>query len=538
MTITTWEQKAQAKQAAAAAKIPAEWRLPEKLLQDLQQQGPAASVLNIPRECGLLTQRELDITETVDATALLARLASRELTSSEVTVAFCKRAAIAQQLTGCLTETFFEIAVQRAKEVDDHLATTGNLIGPLHGLPISLKENLNVSGVPTCLGYISFLDHPAKTTNSVLVDILLAAGAVLYVKTNIPQTLMTTDSHNNVFGRVLNPHRRSLTAGGSSGGEGALIALRGSLLGVGTDIGGSIRIPALCCGLAGFKPTVGRIPNAGQAIVGRAGLAGILSVTGPLCHSMRDAELFIRTVLNSHPEDVDDVALAVPWQQPPAQPVLTIGLLPEDPNYPLHPPMRRTLVAATSKLQAAGHKLVDLTGKIPPLSESTRIASRMFQMDPDKTPVKNILAGGEPPVPSLELMFNMMATDVEPTLRELYDLNVARAKFTADMRRVYLENGLDVILGPAFQSCAPPHDTFGWPVYTVLSNLLDYPACIVPFGQANEADDAAFTRDVKYVPEYRPQEVEGAPCHVQLIARRMKDEALLRYAQTVEKVLA
>lgn len=111
---------------------------------------------------------------------------------------------------------------------------------------------------------MSFINRPAADFNSPLVDILLDNGAVLYVKTNIPQTLMTADSENNVFGRVLNPNKLTLTAGGSSGGEGALVGMRGSILGVGTDIGGSIRIPAFCCGTYGFKPSTDRVPFGGQ----------------------------------------------------------------------------------------------------------------------------------------------------------------------------------------------------------------------------------------------------------------------------------
>lgn len=279
MTIT-WEQKAASKQASAYAKIPPEWRLPPAILQQALD-----NVLDIPRQCGLLTSQELSITEVYAATALRDELAAGKLSAIDVTTAFCKRAAIAQQLTSCLTETLFPEALERARTLDEHLQTTGEPMGPLHGLPISVKESFHIRGLPTSLGFISFLDRAPVENNSALVDILLAAGAVLYVKTNIPQTMMSGDSHNNVFGRVENPHRRGLTAGGSSGGEGALVALRGSVLGIGTDVAGSIRIPALCCGTFGFKPSIGRVPYAGQTGPGRPGMVGIAPVAGPLCHS-------------------------------------------------------------------------------------------------------------------------------------------------------------------------------------------------------------------------------------------------------------
>jgi amidase len=123
-----------------------------------------------------------------------------------------------------------------AKALDTYLASTGRPIGPLHGLPVSLKDNFNIAGKDSTLGFVAWVNDPA-TYNSTLTDLLLNAGAVLYVKTNVPTAMMITETVNNVFGRTTNPRNRTLTPGGSSGGESALIAFGGSPLGVGTDIG-------------------------------------------------------------------------------------------------------------------------------------------------------------------------------------------------------------------------------------------------------------------------------------------------------------
>jgi amidase len=156
----------------------------------------------------------------------------------------------------------FDDALTRAAELDAHLVSGKPPLGPLHGVPISLKDTFKVRGYDASIGLAALCYKPA-TGNSVLVDCLLNAGAVLYCKTNVPQTLMALDSHNNIFGRVANPLNTAVTAGGSSGGEGALLAMRGSILGVGTDVGGSIRIPAMCEGTFGIKPSGERIPYAG-----------------------------------------------------------------------------------------------------------------------------------------------------------------------------------------------------------------------------------------------------------------------------------
>ncbi|KKK24537.1 hypothetical protein P175DRAFT_0438753 [Aspergillus ochraceoroseus IBT 24754] len=535
MTID-WQLKAQRKQEDLEGKIPSEWRVSLELLKKVAS---LDNILDIPRQTGMLTQREILLTESHDATNLLEQLTTGQVSAVEVATAFCKRAAIAQQLTSCLTEIFFDQAISRAQELDRQFAETGKPVGPLHGLPISLKDSYSVKGVQTTLGYISFLDRPALTFNSPMVEILLAAGAVIYVKTNLPQTMMTCDSQNNVFGRTRNPYSRLLTPGGSCGGEGALLAMRGSIMGVGTDVAGSIRIPSFCCGTVGFKPSVGRLPFAGQTPPGRVTAGGLIPCSGPLCVSTRDADLFFRTVVSSKPENLDENSLGFPYiEPPPAKPQLTIGILPEDTAFPLHPCMLRTIRNAAQKLAVSGHHVVNLsTDDIPSLADVYKLAHQFFNMDPDNIALRNVTDGGEPFIPSLSIIYDTEHPGPEPTLRQLYDLNMSKFHVCAKMRQACVSKGLDVILAPAYQSCAPLHDSYGGSPYTVVWNLVDYPACVIPFGRAEEAADAEFVRDVVYKPEYKPKEIEGMPCHLQLVGRRLKDEILLQNARLIEEIL-
>jgi len=126
----------------------------------------------------------------------------------------------------------FDQALARAEHLDNHLKKHKVPLGPLHGVPISLKDSFKIRGFDSSLGIAALAFNPSSIT-SPLVSILLEAGAVIYCKTNVPQTLMALDSENSLFGRTLNPFNRCLTAGGSSGGEGALISMKGSPLGVG-----------------------------------------------------------------------------------------------------------------------------------------------------------------------------------------------------------------------------------------------------------------------------------------------------------------
>ncbi|KIX96407.1 uncharacterized protein Z520_07673 [Fonsecaea multimorphosa CBS 102226] len=527
-----WRTLVERKRAEGAKAIPKEWRLSPSILESVNADADI-SVLDVPGKCGILTPKELEITETYDAVDLTTKIAAKELSAVEVTEAFCKRAAIAHQVTNCLTEIFFDKALERAKYLDEYLEREGKPMGPLHGMPISLKDSFNLKGTYSTIGYVSFIKRPAADFNSPLVDILLQNGAVLYVKTNLPQTLMTADSENNVFGRVLNPHKLKLTAGGSSGGEGALVCMRGSLLGVGTDIGGSIRIPAFCCGTYGFKPSVDRIPFGGQTNPVLDGWTGIMPVAGPLATSPRDLRLFLETVINSKPWDFDCTALAMPWHPVEEKKSLTIGVILECPTWPVQPPILRALKTATEKLRQAGHSIVMLE-KFPSFKEANHLSFKMFDIDNERTGFKHIEASGEPLVTSVKDMYTPPPGGrPDKSLGDLFDMNEQRLKFRSDWLKLFVENKLDVIVAPGSHKTAVPHDTFRMPPYTVMWNLLAYPACIIPYLKADKNLDLPDHR----IPDYLPEAVDKAPCHIQVIARSEHDEELMSAVELISRAL-
>lgn len=184
MTSKTWQDISAAKQAARAAAIPEAWRIPAPTTPD---------VTGIPASCGVLTKAELAIT-TTPATRLVEQMVARELTSEAVVTAFCKRAAIAQQLTNCLTEMWFDKAIADAKEIDAEYDKTGKARGPLHGLPISLKDSVHVKGFDSSIGYINCCNDPAQADAELTVA-FRNAGAVLYCKTNVPTAMVSCPCH-------------------------------------------------------------------------------------------------------------------------------------------------------------------------------------------------------------------------------------------------------------------------------------------------------------------------------------------------------
>lgn len=196
-----------------------EWRLKEEVPDSTKD------VSNLPTS--QLSQREYDIVH-LDATSLVERIRDRRYTSTEVLKAFCHVALIAQGLTNCLTEIMFEEGLQRAAELDRHLEEKGQVVGPLHGLPVSIKDHIRVKGHDTATGYIAWAYRKVAQEDAVVVDTLRKAGAVVYVKTANPQTLLVSEysygqprytdgmrqsleTNNNIYGRTRNPYNRGLS---------------------------------------------------------------------------------------------------------------------------------------------------------------------------------------------------------------------------------------------------------------------------------------------------------------------------------------
>lgn len=190
--------------------------------------------------------------------------------------------------------------------------------------------------------------------DSAAVAALRDAGAVFFCKTTMPQSAMAIETVSNLWGRTLNPLNRDLNAGGSSGGDGVLVAMRGSPLSPSTDIGGSIRVPAAFNGLYALKPTAARIPKGGMPDLGQS----LIQVSfGPICHSIEDMELLAR-VVNAHPFNKYDVTCTpVPWRAPEAlKEKLRIGLMKWDGVVMPHPPVLRALEYTRHVLETAGHE--------------------------------------------------------------------------------------------------------------------------------------------------------------------------------------
>jgi amidase len=476
---------ARRKQAERLSRIPKAWLLPAHSL-------PSADTLDvrsIPRTSGLLTLAELDITESYDATSLAASISSGSLSAGAVIIAFCKRAAIAQQVCNCLTEIFFEQAIERAAWLDSEYKRTGKTVGPLHGVPVSLKDTFKVKGYDTSIG-IASLAFDQATENALLVDILLEQGAVLYCKTNIPQTLMALDSDNNLFGRVLNPRDRRITAGGSSGGEGALIGMRGSVLGVGTDVGGSIRIPAMCNGLYGIKPSAQRVPYVGQQGGAREGSSsiGLPASAGPIAVSMRDCELLLQVISNSSPWERDPAVAYGHWDEQgniAKSPLL--GVIRRDGVIDPLPPINAILEESVQALRRAGIEVIEI--QAPAFKKCQSLANKFFGIDGGNTMFDHLDKMREP---LTKWLSTRLRRGKKMPLDDLVGFHAQKIQVETEMLKIWKDprtgRTIDAFICPVAPHPVPPIDRWNGVSYTSSMVLLDYAAGTLPVRDFEERD--------------------------------------------------
>ncbi|KAK1239301.1 hypothetical protein MKX07_008789 [Trichoderma sp. CBMAI-0711] len=529
----SWEELGAKKRSDLQASIPREWRIPESLLPPLTQD----DVTGWPEESGWFTVKELAITN-MTAAELLSKMAAGELKSEDVTRAFCKRASAAHQLTNCLSEIFFDRAIAMARERDQYFAQTGKPVGPLHGLPISLKDNINVKDVDSTVGMAVHVGDPAKA-DATLAQMLAEAGAVFYVKTNVPTAMMIAETVNNVFGRTLNPRNRQTTSGGSSGGESALIVMKGSPLGVGSDIGGSLRIPAAATGIFALRPSSGRFPVR-NCRSGMAGQEAIASVNGPLAPTLEDIKLYTKAVIESQPWLRDAKCLPIPWRDATLPQKLRIGVMWHDGMVHPTAPVARALKHTVARLKAAGHEIVEWDHSDQ--EEGYRLMNRMFLADGGKTIKSQLEPTDEPMRPEME----PYSLARELSTSEMWKLHLERSEFQNRHLDRWVKAGLDALLLPTMPFNTVRSGNFKHVGYTGVYNVVDYAAVSFPTGlkvdkdiDVESPDYTPLSIDCKAVHEtYEPDLMHGLPISLQLVARKLEEEKVLQMTGRVLEALA
>ncbi|KAL4940399.1 amidase signature domain-containing protein [Aspergillus oleicola] len=554
--ISNWQEACVAKRAQRDAKIPQSHHLPPHLAErvakgDLLPFDP--EILN----CGILTPLDIEITEIDDAALLLDRIANQTYSAVDVTKAYMKRASIAQQITNCVTEILYDQAIERAKELDEYLEKHGKTVGILHGLPVSLKDLFAVKGVHATAGLASWIPNVSSEHSSVVTNIL-AAGGIIYVKTNVSQGHLMVESINNVFGTVSNPYNTALSAGGSSGGEAAIVGAKGAIIASATDGGGSIRFPAAFCGLWGVKCSKGRIGTMGIESPGD-GNESTNAGLGPMARSVSGCELWLRAQLNSQPWDWDFNCLPMPWNLEKAKRVegkLVVGVIRDDGVVRPTPAVMRALETVVKRLKEVGHGVIDLPAdEIKSIHRrGTSCVMKSNVQGGGRGIMQHINASGEPVVPR-----TATGSDASMlTTQEIFANHKVRAGLAREYNSLWTRYGLDTILAPAVAHPAPPHGKYISNAYAGIYNMLDYVTGSVPVTTVDLEQDIAppewYTaptyprieeerfpydwgdKEMKEVYS-SPKVFESAPVGVQIACRRLQEEKCIGILKEVEALL-
>lgn len=490
-------------------------------------------------------------------------IAQGEFSAIEVVEAFIARIEEVDPKIRAVVLRFFETARAEARAVDARRAR-GEPLGPLAGVPVTIKECFDMVGTPSTYGVPWRIDHRADTDDPYVAR-YRAAGAIPLAKTNLPQFMFFTECDNPVYGRTDNPWNAERSSGGSSGGEGAIIGAAASPLGLGNDIGGSLRIPSAFCGITAIRPTAGRLPdhcNHGLPV----GQTGIVSQVGPMARSVDDLVLALRVLDNGRDIEADP---GPPLGDPDRVDLkeLRVAMFTDDGDFPVSPALRRAIEASARWLAEAGAAIVPW--QPPSIARANELFFGCLSGDRGRT-LKKLARGGKL---DYRMRVTLLLAGMPPWLRRIGARTLAglgqrrTAAFAhhfapgttehywsmvegiADYReefRAALDacNGgpADVILFPPYAVPAQRHGaSFHMPMpgaYTMLANLTGYPAGVVPVTRVrkDEESDRPISRDLV---ERTARETEigsaGLPVGVQVMARPWRDHVALAVMGHIER---
>ena len=409
--------------------------------------------------------------------------------------------------------------VGRESHDADAALNGGKPLGPLHGVPISIKSSLDVAGLRCEAGTRLRAGHIA-TQDAPLVVRLRNAGAIVLGVTNTPELLMAWETDNVLYGRTNSPWDLERTPGGSSGGEAAAIAAGMSPGGVGSDGGGSIRVPAHFSGICGLKPTPGRIPATGH-FPASGGPFALIGVVGPMARTVADVKVMFEVMQGPDDGDTCAAPVRVRWPSDDEVRKLRIGYFEDDGRTPVSPEIRTAVRTAAEALRGAGFQVEPFR---PDGLEEIRVLWKKFF----------VAAGGM----LIRPMFQGREHDLSPMLKEFLEWSRAEPPLTGESlleawigRDTLRVNFLaqtqryPILLCPAAAIPAFRHGERSWTVegktvnyldawsYTEWFNLLGNPTVVVPVSHSTE----------------------GLPIGVQIVGRPWEEEQVLAVAEVMEK---
>jgi amidase len=449
------------------------------------------------------------------ALEIAAAIRNRETTSREVLDALVERVDTVNGELNAIVALLGDEAL-KAAEAADRAVVDGEQLGPLHGVPITVKENIDVAGWPTTQG-VPALAEATAPVDAPIVERMRAAGAIPFARTNLPDFGLRVHTDSSLRGLTRNPWRPDVTAGGSSGGEASALASGMTPLGLGNDLGGSLRNPAHCCGIASIKPSTGVVPDASALPPEDAPIMfQLMAVQGVMARHVADLRAGLLAVAGPHPRD--PLSLPVTLSSPDADAPLRIAVLAEPPRGATDSGIAGAIRRTADALADAGHDVAEAAP--PSYTRSLELWAELLLPD----------------VRAVRPLFDELMSDDARTFLDFADTEFPAIE-TADWSMLFIERHAvardwaaffatwDVLLTPTWTQPPFAHGADVVSFESALAtlelmrpvlpaNLLGLPAAVVPAGV-----------------------VEGLPVGAQFTGDRFADLTVLAAAQAVEDAL-
>ena len=444
------------------------------------------------------------------ATSLANLIRSGVCSSREVVEAHLERIASVNAQVNAVVEVRPD-EVRREADAADALVKAGGPLGPLHGVPFSIKTNIDVAGYATTEGTLALKDFMASE-DAPTVERMRAAGAVALARTNMPDLGLRMNTESALYGATHNPWRHGLTVGGSSGGEAAALASGMSPIGLGNDIGGSLRSPAYACGVASIKPSRGRVPDRNpSATIDQAINEQIMSAEGVLARQVADVRLGLEVVMGAHWRDPQSIDAPLRGRDVARR----VALVPTPSGGTTDPDVAEGVRVAGRALEAAGYQVEE--AEPPMLFESYLAWAELQLMSMSVTePLLAQLLGDD-----AKRFIALAGVEFPPyTAESLFVMHQSRWRVASEWRKFMTDYPL--VVGPTWTQ--PPFE-LGFDIadqesnlkviemvrFTLPANLMGLPAACVPTGVAN-----------------------GLPTGAQIIGNLLREDLCLDAAQIIE----
>jgi amidase len=421
------------------------------------------------------------------ALELAGLIARREITSTEVVQAHLARIDEVNPALNAVVRRLDESALAAAAEADRAVAE-GRPLGTFHGVPLSVKENIDLAGTPTTNSLAVFAEA-VVSSDAPAVERMKAAGAIPISRTNLPDLGLRVATESSLHGITRNPWNSSRTAGGSSGGEGSSLASGMSPIGLGNDIGGSLRNPAHCCGIASIKPSTGVVPAATELPPDDSSLMfQLMAVEGVMARRVADVRAGLLTVAGPHARD--PLALPVQLQGLDRGRPLRVGLVAEPPGGTTHPGVAAAIRHAADVLADQGAVVTEAVPATYERSIQLWGALLIADLRPQLPLLDMVMGDG-----GKEFLAHAQQAFPEIDLATFGALLTERLGVLKDFQRYFAQH--DVLLSPtwahppfqhsadiaSYEGALATLDTMR-PVTP--ANLLGLPAAVVPVGMADD----------------------------------------------------